>query len=110
MTDEEQPPGTDAIRAEPVREVGRVSVVAPVFNEEEILPVFYDRVSKAMEGYDWELVMVDDGSKDSTPELLAELAEKDKRVHVVEFSRNFGYQPAMTSLSRSMPISRTPRS
>ena len=77
-----------------MREPGLVSVVVPVLDEEEVLPVFYERVRAALEGLDWELVIVDDGSTDSSPALLAGLAEEDERVHVVELSRNFGFQAA----------------
>jgi polyisoprenyl-phosphate glycosyltransferase len=79
------------------REIGLLSVVAPVLNEEEILPVFYERMRSALEGFDWELVLVDDGSKDSSAQLLERLAAEDERVHVVLLSRNFGYQPAVTA-------------
>ncbi len=97
MTPEDQAPGTDPIEPQPVRELGKISVVAPLLNEEDILPVFYQRVRDALEGLDWELVLVDDGSRDSTPEMLGKLADEDERVHVVYFSRNFGYQPAMSA-------------
>jgi dolichol-phosphate mannosyltransferase len=79
------------------RSPGLVSVSAPVLNEEEILETFYGRVRDALDGFDWELVLVDDGSTDGTPELLAELADRDPRVRVIEFSRNFGYQAAVAA-------------
>jgi glycosyltransferase involved in cell wall biosynthesis len=76
------------------REVGLLSVVAPVLNEEDILPVFYERVRDALDGIEWELVLVDDGSKDATREILERLAAEDPRVRAVVLSRNFGFQPA----------------
>jgi polyisoprenyl-phosphate glycosyltransferase len=76
------------------REVGLLSVVAPVLNEEDILPVFYERVRDALKGIEWELVLVDDGSKDATREVLERLAAEDPRVRAVVLSRNFGFQPA----------------
>jgi glycosyltransferase involved in cell wall biosynthesis len=79
------------------RSPGLVSVSAPVLNEEEILETFYGRVRDALDGFDWELVLVDDGSTDRTPELLSELADRDPRVRVIEFSRNFGYQAAVAA-------------
>jgi dolichol-phosphate mannosyltransferase len=97
MSAEQPAPGTDAIERKPVRELGRLSVVAPVLNEEDILPTFYERIVGALEGVDWELVLVDDGSRDTTPDLLTRLAAKDERVHVIELSRNFGYQAAMSA-------------
>ncbi len=76
-----------------------VSVVAPVFNEEAILPEFYRRVREAMDGAGerWELVLVNDGSRDRSPEIMRELHEQDPRVKVVSFARNFGHQVAITA-------------
>ncbi len=76
-----------------------VSVVAPVFNEEKILPEFYRRVRAVMEGVGepWELVIVNDGSRDRTPEILRELHAQDPHVKVVDFARNFGHQVAITA-------------
>ncbi len=82
------------------RHVGLLSVVAPVLNEEEILETFYGRVRDALEschGLEWELILVDDGSTDSTPEILASLSAEDPRVRSVQLSRNFGYQAASTA-------------
>jgi dolichol-phosphate mannosyltransferase len=79
------------------RELGLLSVTAPLLNEEDVLPVFHERVVSALEGIDFELVLVDDGSTDATPRLLAELAERDPRVRVVVLSRNFGYQAAVAA-------------
>jgi len=74
---------------------GLISVTAPVLNEEEILETFYARIRAALEGHDWELVMVNDGSTDSTPAILDQLSASDERVKVVHLARNFGYQPAV---------------
>ena len=79
------------------RSLGLVSVVAPALNEEDVLERFYERVRSALEGISFELVIVDDGSTDSTPEILARLASSDPRVRVVELSRSFGYQSAMSA-------------
>jgi dolichol-phosphate mannosyltransferase len=79
------------------RQLGLLSVTAPVLNEEDVIELFYDRVRAALEGIDFELVLVDDGSTDRTPQLLAQLAEQDERVRVVELSRNFGYQAAVAA-------------
>ncbi len=74
-----------------------LSVVAPVYNEQELLEAFYARVCRALEGLRFELVLVDDGSGDNTPQLLSRLAENDPRVRVVFLSRNFGHQTALTA-------------
>jgi dolichol-phosphate mannosyltransferase len=83
-----------ALEPVPVREPGLVSVVVPVLDEEDVLPVFYERLRAVLDGLEWELVVVDDGSTDGSPALLAGLAAEDERVHVVELSRNFGFQAA----------------
>lgn len=76
-----------------------ISVVGPVFNEAETLPEFYRRVSAALEatGEAWELVLVDDGSRDGSADIMRELARKDSRVRPVIFARNFGHQLAVTA-------------
>ena len=79
------------------RHLSLVSVVAPMLNEEDTAHVFYERVRSACDGLPWELVIVDDGSKDTTPAILAELAASDPRVKVVTLSRNFGHQTAITA-------------
>lgn len=73
------------------------SVVVPMFNEEESLPVLYQRIADVMDttGETWEFVMVDDGSSDRTAEIMRELAQKDPRVRPVIFARNFGQQNAV---------------
>jgi glycosyltransferase involved in cell wall biosynthesis len=79
------------------RSVKLLSVVAPVFNEEALVAEFHARVCSALEGLPFELVLVDDGSKDRTPIILEEIAASDPRVRVVYLSRNFGHQTALTA-------------
>lgn len=79
------------------REPGLLSVVAPVFNEEATLDEFHRRVSAALAGLAFELVLVDDGSTDASPSLLKSLSSTDERVRVVTLSRNFGHQAAITA-------------
>ena len=76
-----------------------ISIVAPVYNEEAILHELYKRVAETMEtlGEPWELVLVNDGSWDRSYEIMQELHEQDPRVHIVNFSRNFGHQIAITA-------------
>ena len=74
-----------------------LSVVVPMLNEASTAMTFYDRLSSALDGLDWELIVVDDGSDDQTPELLSDLAVSDERVRVIRFSRNFGHQAALTA-------------
>jgi dolichol-phosphate mannosyltransferase len=79
------------------RELGLLSVVAPMYEEEEIVARFAERVSAALDGVDYELILVDDGSGDATAARMAEVAAEDPRVKVVALSRNFGHQPALTA-------------
>lgn len=76
-----------------------VSVVAPCFNEEGVLHELYRRISQVLDGAgeSWELVLVNDGSRDRTPEIMRELHAADPRVKVVDFARNFGHQIAVTA-------------
>ena len=76
-----------------------LSVIAPVFNEEEVLPELYRRVCEVLDGAEisWEMVLVDDGSRDRSAEMIAQLHEQDSRVKGISFSRNFGFQEAVTA-------------
>lgn len=79
------------------REARLLSVVAPVRDEQDNLREFCARVIAALGDRPMEIVVVDDGSTDATPAILAELAAGDPRVRVVELSRNFGHQTALTA-------------
>jgi len=77
----------------------RYSIVAPCWNEEGNLPELYRRVTEVMDqtGEPWELVLINDGSTDRTPQIMRELHAADRRVHIVDFARNFGHQLAVTA-------------
>ena len=74
-----------------------LSVVAPMYEEQEIARRFTERVAAAVGDEEYELVIVDDGSKDGTGAVLAEIAAEDERVKVITLSRNFGHQAALTA-------------
>ncbi len=75
-----------------------ISIVVPVYNEEENIEHFYEEICKTMQplGYDFELVFVDDGSKDSSILILDHLSQRDDRVKPLYLVRNFGHQIALT--------------
>ena len=70
-----------------------------MLNEEGVLHELYRRISQVLDGSGetWELVLVNDGSRDRTPEIMRELHAQDERVKVVDFARNFGHQIAVTA-------------
>lgn len=75
-----------------------ISIVVPCFNEEEAIPIFYNETLKVLSENSikpFEFVFIDDGSSDKTLDVLHELVEKDKNVHFVSFSRNFGKEAAL---------------
>lgn len=76
-----------------------ITIIAPVYNEEPVLPELYRRVSEVMDatGDSWELLLVDDGSRDRSAEIIAALHAQDSRVKGLSFSRNFGFQEAVTA-------------
>ncbi len=75
-----------------------ISIVTPVYNEEGNVVYFHDEVTKVMQGVpmEYEIIYVNDGSKDRTDELIHQLAESDPHVRALTFARNFGHQIAIT--------------
>ena len=76
----------------------KITIIIPAYNEEESLPLLYDRLKELMEkmnNYEFEILFVNDGSKDKTIEIIKDLRNKDERVCYVDFSRNFGKEIAM---------------
>jgi glycosyltransferase involved in cell wall biosynthesis len=76
-----------------------LSVVVPMFNEEEVIETTYRRLTSVLEsiGETYELVLVNDGSRDRTADIVRKLCELDSHVKLVDFSRNFGHQIAVTA-------------
>lgn len=74
-----------------------LSFVVPCYNEEESLPLFYQEAITKLSTQDksWEIIFVNDGSKDKTQEIIEDLCSKDKRIKGIDFSRNFGQQAAL---------------
>ena len=78
----------------------KISVVIPMYYEEEVAQECYQRVVKVLkniQNYEYEIIFVNDGSKDRTLEILETIAQSDKNVKIISFSRNFGHQAAVTA-------------
>lgn len=76
----------------------KISIIIPAYNEEESLPMLRDRIEKLMDymkNYEFEILFVNDGSKDRTIEIIKKMREEDTRFNYVDFSRNFGKEIAM---------------
>ena len=76
----------------------KISVIIPAYNEEESLPILKQRMEKlmnSMENYEFEILFINDGSKDNTINIIKEMREEDNRINYVDFSRNFGKEIAM---------------
>ena len=77
-----------------------VSLVVPVYNEQEVIATFYQRATSALSGLaglSYEIVFIDDGSRDTSYEQLAGFSARDAHVRVLKFSRNFGHQIAISA-------------
>jgi polyisoprenyl-phosphate glycosyltransferase len=79
------------------RAVRLLSVVAPACNEEETLEEFHRRLTESLPGVEYEIVVIDDGSTDRTPQILDRLEAEDLHVRAITLSRNFGHQAALTA-------------
>lgn len=86
-------------QAEPSNGRPELSVIIPVFNEAENLPTLHGRLTRALVnlGMEYEIVLVDDGSQDESPEILRRMEAEDQRIVIVEFARNFGHQVAISA-------------
>lgn len=77
-----------------------VTILVPAYNESEVIPLLYERLNKLMEDqskYDFEILFVNDGSKDNTLELIKDLRKKDSRINYINLSRNYGKEIAMVA-------------
>lgn len=75
-----------------------ISIIIPCYNEQQSIPIFYKEIndiSKKIKKIDFELLFVNDGSKDNTLNILRELSKKDKRIRYISFSKNYGKEAAM---------------
>ena len=78
----------------------KISVIIPMYYEEEVVEECYNKmkcVLSKMQNYEYEIICINDGSRDKTLQILEEIAREDKTVKVISFSRNFGHQPAVTA-------------
>ncbi len=76
-----------------------ISIVVPCYNEEDVIQLCHDEITKVVDdlAYDFEMIYINDGSTDSTLDILQSIRKKDKRVTVINLSRNFGKEAAMTA-------------
>ena len=79
----------------------KISVIVPMYYEEEVAEECYKRLKKVLEGlaenYEYEIIFINDGSKDKTLNILENIAKENKSVKIISFSRNFGHQCAVTA-------------
>ena len=78
----------------------KISLIVPVYYEEKVVNECYKRLTEVLqnlENYDYEIIFINDGSKDRTLELLEEIASKDNKIKILSFARNFGHQAAVTA-------------
>ncbi|CCP02322.1 bactoprenol glucosyl transferase [Erwinia amylovora Ea644] len=73
----------------------KISLVVPVFNEEDTINIFYNAVRQHLNDYEIEIVFINDGSHDNTESIIKKLADSDRLVKAISFSRNFGKEPAL---------------
>jgi dolichol-phosphate mannosyltransferase len=78
-----------------------ISIIIPVFNEEKNIPLIYDELLKIFDDfkkkYDYEIIFIDDGSQDKSPEILENLTNQNNKVKYIQFSRNFGKEIAISA-------------
>lgn len=77
----------------------KISIVVPMYNEQEVANEFYNRTTNVLQSlpYEYEMIIVNDGSRDKTLDIVLNLLRKDEHIKVINFSRNFGHQAAITA-------------
>jgi polyisoprenyl-phosphate glycosyltransferase len=78
----------------------KISIIIPVFNEELNIPLLFDKISAVkarLAGYDWEIIFINDGSSDGSEKIIREIGSANKFAKLINFSRNFGHQQAMSA-------------
>ena len=77
----------------------KISIIVPCYNEEKAIPLFYEELLKNLKGFpktvEFEILFINDGSKDDTLKIVKDLAKKDSKVKYISFSRNFGKEAAI---------------
>lgn len=76
----------------------KISIIVPTYNEEDIINLFYIELKNTVlkiNDYNYEVIFIDDGSKDNTLKILKDVKEKDENVKIISFSRNFGKESAI---------------
>lgn len=75
-----------------------ISLIVPMYNEHEVIDIFFDKIKQVLakiQNYSYEIICINDGSKDNTLDILKTYAEKDKRIKIISFSRNFYKEQAL---------------
>ena len=78
----------------------KISIVIPVYNEEKVLEISYNKIKNILENieqYDYEIIFINDGSKDDTFFILENITNVNNKVRAISFSRNFGQEAALTA-------------
>jgi len=77
--------------------IQKVSIIVPIYEEQENLPELFDRLDQTMQSgaHEWEVLLINDGSRDQSGEIIQQKADNDNRYRAVQFRRNFGQTAAM---------------
>lgn len=75
----------------------KLSIIVPIYNESQCIEAFYKRISSTLNNFDYEIIFINDGSNDNSLFLLQQYSSEDKKVKIIDLSRNFGKEIAMTA-------------